>query len=242
MEKKNIKGLILILASDDCELSIEHRKIYQKYMFLNQNFKFIFIYGKLFGKLNDINYDHDIIYDDIEESYPVRIYKTLRAFQDIIKEYKFDFLIRTNLSTFWNLDNLDKYLDTLPKINCYCGHALYVPPHFVNQNSIDYYPYLINYCSGTSIILSYDLILQINNNNNKIKNIVEDVTIGDFLNKQSNISIIHNEMCILDDLNTYENKINEKKIYYRVKTNENRLQNDIFIYTKLLKIIYNIEF
>jgi hypothetical protein len=239
---KNIKGLILILASDDCELSIEHRKIYQKYMYQNQNFKFIFTYGKLFGKVNDINYDHDIIYDDIEEIYPMTIHKTLRAFKDIVKEYKFDFLIRTNLSTFWNLHNLDKYLDTLPKTNCYCGHTLYVPPHFVNENRIDYYPYLINYCSGTSVILSYDLILLINNNNEKIKNIVEDVSVGEFLNKQLSIPIIHNEMCILDDINIYENKINEKEIFYRVKTTENRLHNDILIHKKLLKFIYNIDF
>lgn len=48
-------------------------------------------------------------------------------------------------------------------------------------------------------------------------------------------------MCILDDINNYENKINKETMFYRVKTNKHRLRDDILIYKKLLKFIYNID-
>ena len=79
---------------------------------------------------------------------------------------------------------------------------------------------------------------------------IEDVTIGHYLNSQCNIPIINSELLFIDRINTCDENFlhfaityskNQKIPNYRVKTN-NRDLVDIFVYKFLLKHIYNISY
>ncbi len=48
--------------------------------------------------------------------------KSILAFQYILKNYKFDYVIRTNISTFWNLNKLNRVLTKLPNKKCVAGY------------------------------------------------------------------------------------------------------------------------
>jgi hypothetical protein len=252
MEKINYKLIILVLASDDSEHSLKCRDIWFKYKDVNPNIKVLFVYGKLFGKLINSDTNCEMIFNDVQELYHFNIEKTLKAFEYISLNYEFEYLVRTNLSTFWDFNILLGKINNLPKERCYSGHRWSIGPNsehpdwFIGCN----YNYPINYVSGTNIILSNDLIkIIVQNKKNIITEMVEDVAIGQFLNSQCNIPIINSELLFMENINNCDenliiNLINNSKINlipnYRVKSFTNRDIVDIFIYKILLKNIYNI--
>jgi hypothetical protein len=93
---------------------------------------------------------------------------TISAMQYLCNNVDFDFLVRTNQSTYWNLTRLEKLLTTLPLRKLYAGHNMIVKDmHFV---------------SGTGIILSKDLVEQIIASQDLIDSeLIDDVSIGRFM-------------------------------------------------------------
>jgi hypothetical protein len=82
--------------------------------------------------------DHLFIYG--KESYVPGIYiKTLRSIEHINTNYKYDFIIRTNLSSFWNMNNAVSLLNILPTNNFACGYIFQ------------------GFMSGTCILMSRDV-------------------------------------------------------------------------------------
>jgi hypothetical protein len=89
----------------------------------------------------------------------------------------FDYVIRTNVSSYWDLENTLSLLNDLPKQKLYAGHAL-------TQLGT-------NFIAGDGIILSIDLVKLISENIVEINsNVIDDVAIGRFLEKQ-NIKYLH---------------------------------------------------
>lgn len=116
--KPYYKAIILVLASNNTILYRQFKRVYELYMDHNPNVKVLFVYGR------DTSFKpkpYDLVYDIEENYYPGMITKTVRAFEDINQTYDYDFLIRTNLSTFWDIDRLCQRLDTLPQIRCASG-------------------------------------------------------------------------------------------------------------------------
>ena len=72
----------------------------------------------------------DLVYPDIREGFkPCLLLKTYAALADIEKTYDYDFLIRTNASTFWDFDQVLTRLDSLPKTHCLAGsEGILQPP------------------------------------------------------------------------------------------------------------------
>ena len=68
---------------------------------------------------------------------------TISAFSYLVETAKYDFIIRTNLSTYWNAENTLKLIDTLSKHNTYCGPV---------RNRV------IDYVEGDSMIFSVDVV------------------------------------------------------------------------------------
>ena len=84
----------------------------------------------------------------------------------------FDFLVRTNESTYWNLDNLNELLSKLPLNKVYAG--------YLERRE---YP-KVNFISGSGMIFSKDVVdLLITNHNHIESDFIDDVSIGRFLNK-----------------------------------------------------------
>lgn len=154
------KAIILLIASPDSssdryffkKIKPEWRpffpvlkKVHHAYMNEVADIKMMFVYGKTVGALDS----NDLSYDVAENDYPGIITKTLCAMEQIDKEYDYDFIIRTNLSTFWDLPRLAKRLDTLPKTNCLAG----TPVLFKDPEGNEY-----NYVAGFDLVMSRDIV------------------------------------------------------------------------------------
>ncbi len=241
-EKTHVRAVMLILASNQNELVRNCRKIWKMYMNIDPLIKVFFVYGELATPLENYDEASDLIYPNIRESYPVFIHKTVEAMKYIHSKYTYDFFIRTNLSTFWDFKQLHKHLDILPKVNCYSGDG-----PFSNHAPVGYY------LSGVDTIVTYEMIDSLVNNTDKMNyEVVEDAAMGLYFNGVLNVPMLPNRICFFEDIhvihqetvNTIIHRIQEAiqsgKDHYRVKSQFNRDTNDLFIYTILLKMIYNI--
>ena len=137
------------------------------------------------------------LYCDSFEGWNELLPNTLSAMKYLRDNIDFDFLIRTNQSTYWDLSNLNKLLKNLPLNEVYAG-------------SLEKREYPeVDFISGSGIIFSKDVVDLLITNQNKIESdFIDDLAIGRFLNKL--------------DINPYhvarpEIKVNLKKLNFIVK-------------------------
>lgn len=242
MEKKYYKAIILVLASDQTELLKEFKKVYEAYMNENEHITVFFTYG---DGTSFIRQSYDLVYDDLKETVmtPWMTTKVIRAMEYIDKNYDYDFLIRSNLSTFWDLDALIKRLETYPKEKFFTGRV---------GGSKDF-------ITGTSMVMTRDIVKNIIENKHLInvkydRWFAEDKLISYHITKHIGINFTPNKnIAIFEGYTEY----NEEKILgdiqkardigidnYRIKNYANqyekRLELDPKISKLLLKTIYNI--
>jgi hypothetical protein len=137
------------------------------------------------------------LYCDSLEGWNELLPNTLSAMKYLRENIDFDFLIRTNQSTYWNLNNLNNLISNLPLNEVYSG--------YLEKRE---YPE-VDFISGSGIIFSKDVIdLLITNHNNLESEFIDDVSIGRFLNRL-NIKPVH--------LSRPEVKIDLKKLNFIVK-------------------------
>ena len=237
------RAVILVLASNNNQIFKNCRKIWKTYMKVDPTIRVFFVYGKLTDYLEDYDNTSDIIFENIEESYPVYIRKTFEAMKIIHANMTYDFFIRTNLSTFWDFGKLHLQLNELPLRNCYSGDG---PLDGSGYNPNGYY------LSGTDTIVSPEMIDAFTKNEHLINfNLVEDGAMGKFFNGILGAPMLPNRICFFEDINSVceigkiDDRINEaiqqNKNHYRIKTgNPNREEIDFFISKYLLQKIYNI--
>ena len=92
---------------------------------------------------------------------------TIGALKEIMKNNKYDFLIRTNLSTYWNLEPTIRLLKSLPLQGVYAGS--------VRSTSLDY-------VEGDSIIISADTAKKMIANHNLFNSqLIDDLSIAKML-------------------------------------------------------------
>lgn len=143
---------------------------------------------------------------------------------ELIKNIDFDFLFRTNSSSYINKELLIEKAKKLPKEKCYCG----------NENTING----ISYASGCGYFISKDVasILAEKITEDKCKYEYDDVVIGEILSKNG-IQVTKGAERF-DFYATYNNKVEVPKTYhYRCKSDEkeNR-KKDILAFEKLFKL------
>ena len=244
-EKKMPKVLVLIIASDSNQAYMELQKIWRTYMNSDpEHFEVYFIRGN-----PDLTAPYEIkgndLYVKTEEGYtPGIVNKTvlsLEVFKDKLKDY--DYVLRTNLSSFYVFPRLLDFLATLPKTNCYCGVQMYIPP----QNTIFG---LINFVSGAGIIMSSDLATKMVEGKEEIfkinKELPDDVLIGLFFQRKSIFSVPGGRV----DFQTKEaweagkNSISDKSFHFRAKNNynfrsaEESFADELYIDKELIKMFY----
>lgn len=133
-------------------------------------------------------------------------YKTIEAFK-LINEMDFDFIFRTNSSSYVDKQLLKSYLETKPKEKYYSGII-------GNHNGI-------LFCSGSGFILTKDLVkLLIDNENILDHTFIDDVCFGKFLSSKGIQLVSSKRFDIIND-----NHPPIDYFHYRLKT-ENRI-NDI---------------
>ena len=201
---------MLILASDNVQHYIDSQNLFKKYMNNHPNIK------SLFYKCNP-NLEQDVIFDEdnntlyvkYEESYiPGILYKTIKAFDYICKNFEFDYIFRTNMSSVIDLDKMYTY---------------------ISNNKLQYggvlgNAYGIKFSSGCGFFISKDTCILLLMNNEIIPyNIIDDVAIGYTLTKFVEITEIPRTDIILNSpelLKPY-NEFDKDIFHFRCKQEPN---------------------
>jgi len=179
MKKLSYKAIILILASDDQPIYKFFRQVYMKYLDKNPDVRVFFVYGK--GTTFE-RQPHDLIYDDLEESLvcPWPTTKVIRAMEYIDNNFDYEYLVRTNLSTFWDLDRLVVRLEQYPKTRCLTGVR-----GIINTP-----------ITGIAMVLSPDLVKLMVAHQSQInikwegKNYAEDYLLSSFITKNNYAELV----------------------------------------------------
>lgn len=159
---KYYKAIMLVIASYDdiyCDI-IETWKTYMKKV---DNVKIYLLYCR--SDLDEqmvVDEDEGTIMYNCEESLTPGIYlKSIYSMDYCHKTYKYDYLIRTNLSSFYNIPKLLDYLDKVPQNN-YAGGIYGVS-------------YNIPFICGAGIIISSDLVEKM------LKSALQDNSVNEIL-------------------------------------------------------------
>ena len=133
------KIIFLIISSDNESVYAQMKQLSPKYYSLFNEIKYFFIENRQMDD-NQVIEDNNYLYINGNESFIPGIYqKSIKAIEYINSKYSYDFVIRTNLSTFWHMENLFKFLDSKPKERFAGGYAFQ------------------GFISGTGIIMSRDV-------------------------------------------------------------------------------------
>ena len=160
---------------------------------------FYFIMFKELGNKEYLIDDNNcMLYINGRESFlPGILDKTIKAF-DIIHnklKWEYDFIFRTNISTFVHIENALTYLSHFSnptKEMYYIGPLLQLQWLDRGSGIVDKRYLGTQYCSGTCIILSHALIENIVRNREKIHyNIIDDVSIGHYVSQVENVKKIN---------------------------------------------------
>jgi hypothetical protein len=227
------KVLVLVMASDDLPVYLQEQKIWRSYMHLDrEHFEVYFI--KINAKLeSDYEMSYDVIWSKAENNLSTgMVHRTLLSIEALMPRIEeFDYVLRTNLSSFYVFPRLLKFINTLPKNNCYCGFIGYGAVPFV---------------SGAGILFSRDLAKKMVSETESLlaKNPVnnEDIIIGKFFYDR-HIGIIpapRMDFLTLRDWMNRKDSIPENIFHFRTKNRqpERRINDEIFIQSELVNMFY----
>ena len=225
---KQYSFIFLIISSSDVPQYLQMKELSKLYYNLfNDNIKHFYIEFKNDLKVDIIENEDHIYMKGIETIKPGILIKTKLALYYINNKYNYDYIIRTNLSSFWNLNNLLKFKNYLPRQKMCCGHLPFN-----------------TFISGTGIIMSYDVSKKIASLINTTASYNDDLYITNLLSickyKIQNIEnagftikyiVYNNNNVIPEDTNNI--------LYYRIKNVDRNI--DIYMFKKLLFKIYDVK-
>ena len=235
--------LAIYNESSDYIQMYQLHKYYLNYMkhVNHANIKYYFI---IFKKLENQDYLIDdknyILYINGTESFiPGILDKTIKAF-DIIHNklnLEYDFIFRTNVSSFVQFQNVFSYLKNFPEPK---KEMYYIGPtrdlQWIDKPSgiMDETYWGTIYCTGSCIIFSPSLIKNILDNREKLHyNIIDDVSIGHYISSIKNVKIINIEPTYFS-LNPHNLNLNKNHLCYMNNFNK---QNRIIDINNLKKIM-----
>lgn len=244
-------NIIILIISSEATHYNQMKQIWKKYMNIHKNITCYFI--EFNEKIvNDVEMDdiNNTIYIKGTETYiPGILDKTIKSIYFILssKTIKFDYIVRTNLSTFIVLDKLYNYL--LNNKFDYAGPKIGLPI----KTRFKKYLNLINfdnkfYASGTCIIMSNECIRYLLEQELNY-NLIDDLSIGFTLSKKYKLHNIIRSDCIIDNgkKSNYTNAINydckikfldPNKFIFRCKNIDPN--NSIMILNKFTLLYYKI--
>lgn len=233
MINKDIVMLVIASRSDIYDQMINKYWCYL-IKYIKENNYSIKIY-LLFGnnvKTDDLNLNDDdkLILNTPESYMPGILIKTIESFKIINNLYDYKHIIRTNLSSFFIVENILKISENLNDNNIYAGVNGIQPA----QN--------IPFVSGSGFWLSRDIVNIILNNKNKLnKNLVDDVSIGDLLSNINKSKLdrydLTNGIEIFDKKKLIEDII--EKEHYHIRINSINKNLDIKYMNSFTEILYN---
>ncbi len=226
------KILVLIIACDSPEVFFENQKTWRSYMHLDREHVEVY-FIKADPKLDTTSsIVDDVIWSKTEENYiPGILNKTILSMEAILPRLdEFDYVLRTNLSSFYYFPKLLEFLKTAPQTNFYCG--------------VDYYGW---FASGAGFILSPDLVkLLVENKSHFLDNMAsfDDVLIGHFLRPRG-VPIVPADRVDLTSIERWNShdKNFADHFHFRVKNDHYhlRITDEVFIQRELAKMLYGVQ-
>lgn len=250
MEEENSKVTVLFLAIyNETPDYIQMYRSHVNYLnYLKYKFKPTY-YFVIFKDLGDDEYLVDdknyMLYINGRETFiPGILDKTIKALDVIHNKLKleYDFIFRTNISTFIHFENTLSYLKKFaePKKEMY-----YIGPAVTLQwldnacGIVDKRYWGTKYCSGTCIIISYALVENIIINREKIHyNIIDDVSIGHYISQVENVKKI-NIGTSLFSFKPHNLILNKNHLCYMNNFNKRRRKFDVDYLRKITEYFIN---
>lgn len=233
-----MKIIVLIICSDTMPVYKSLQQLWGKYLNSCPDITGYFIRGHYSAQ--NKTPDNTLCFHDIPETYiPGILLKTMAAFKHIESQHSYDFVVRTNLSSFYIFDRLLKFLRSIPEEEVYVGSP-------VNNGSF-------TYASGSGFILSRDLVRRVLQNETAVRKIpgYDDEVIGYFLSSELGIKLTPMRLLAFDDFLKYDSsdpkyqqKIEEVFLdatlfQVRVKNPHDRIHVDPRILEDLYQIFYS---
>jgi hypothetical protein len=215
------KVIILVLSTEFNPYDLLEKSVRETWLNLNSNSVPVFFYYGSNESENKII--DDKVYINVPETFGNITIKTLKMFEFIYKNFEFDYLFRTNLSSYIDIDLLYSFLDDKPKLDFYSGLM-------GCHDGVDF-------CSGAGFFLSRNLVEIIVNNKNLYESShMDDVIIAKIL-KEYGISPIKGDRFDFPSDNPPMNYF-----HYRVKENHsNYWELDRSVDVKNMNFLYELK-
>lgn len=233
-EERTPRLLVLVLASENFPIYTELQKVWRSYMHYDpEHVETYFIKGD--PELSaPFLIDGDIIWSKTKEGFigetSALIDKTIYSMEAIYDRLAdFDYVLRTNLSSFYVFPRLLEQLKTLPKTGCYFASST----DDSNKEG-----------SGCGFILSTDVVrLLVQHKHEMIHRLSppDDCIVARFLAKCGIYLLPHSRQDLLTkaDFLKHQHAFPENMFHFRIKTEDHlRLEDDIYIHNNLLKMFY----
>lgn len=203
----------------------------------NQDVKIFYNYGN--GTSSFIDGDKIICESGKETLFNIGA-KTIKSFELLYDSFEFDYIFRTNLSSYVCINKMINFLKDKPKHNYYAGKL----EQFFTHNITDFGEG--NFASGCGFFISRDLIKKVLNNKDLYNNShLDDVSIAGMLKI---LGVIPSNCPRIDITKILNNKfyynhdivnIDNDNYHFRCKTDGDR-SGDIEIFKKLYLELKNI--
>jgi len=225
--------VILIIDSDGQPCYEQNRQILRKYVHSVPTIYTLFLRANP-DQLEEVVLKDDTLYCKRKESFvPGILEKTLDAMNYCIHHYSFDYMIRTNLSSFWNFNELLKLGETLPQTKCVSASIVTYA-----EKKAALHPYFNKpFPSGAGILISRDIVeLFCASRSEFDKDLPDDVALGQFLFNRDipvlpakRFDLIKNTVSITKE--SIQSTVNQDThFHYRVKGVDRQYDNRIFQY------------
>lgn len=235
MEKPQYKAVLLVLASETLPLYAKLKEVQEKFINTNKDIKVFYVYA---GKVSFEPKNHDLVYPELTESViqPHPAKKVVKALEYICDICTFDYLVRTNISTFWLFDRLLARLNSLPKLPIVSGRLGVLKPDFV---------------VGSDMVITGSLIYKLIENQKEVylqhkgRYIPEDRILSEFFTNNCKAKIVPAEHAVhqLEKLTNTDNidlikAPTDKVDHFRVKNLYDRDTIDPAVFTILYDLYY----
>lgn len=236
---KPLKVLVLVIASDDMPVYLELQKIWRAWMHLDKEHVEAYFLKSNPKLAAECEISGDVIWSRVPHGLaPGIVQKTLLSLellQDRLKE--FDYVVRTNLSSFYVVPRLLAYLETLPKTGCFSAHIDGDPRFFVTT-----------WACGAGIILSRDTAEMLVRdklvmwNSPYVARANDDLIISAYFRdkKIKLLSAPREDILIKEIWEQRKDAIPASAFHFRVKNphGDLRLTDDVYVHRQLLEMFY----
>lgn len=218
-----MKLLILILANDTPEY-LQMQNLWKKYMGLFENIKSYFIkydVEKIYNKNIELTNDTIFIKGDTDSFIPGCLDKTIKAIEYALANIEFDYLLRTNMSSVWDLNKF---------------HTL-VSNNDWNVAGVNGYKFV----SGAGILMAKSVCSNIIINKHLLDySLIDDVSIGHLLIElnYSFDKLTRFEAFVYKNPKDITQDLIKNNYHFRCKSTNQK--KTIILMEKIIKLIYNL--